>query len=131
MSGGWPRHAVLAAVADVVAILVFAASGRRTHAEGVQLLGLLATAGPFLLALAAGWAVARAWRSPSAVRTGLIVWPVAVAGGLALRAAFTGRLPLSFALVVAVVLGVLLLGWRGLVALGSRRTAGRRRHAVR
>ncbi len=112
---------VLAAAADVAAVLVFAASGRRTHAEGAQLLGLLATAGPFLAALAVGWAVARAWRGPSALRTGLVVWPVAVVGGLALRAAFTGRLPLSFALVVTVVLGALLLGWRGLAALVRRR----------
>lgn len=126
MSGAQLRHAVLAAVADVAAVLAFAASGRRTHAEGTQLLGLLATAGPFLVALAAGWLVARAWRSPSAVRTGLVVWPVTVVGGLALRAASTGRLPLSFAVVVAVALGVLLLGWRGLASL-----AGRRRRAVR
>jgi hypothetical protein len=125
-SGRKPTVAVLAAVADVAAVLVFAVSGRRTHAEGADLLGLLATAGPFLVALAAGWVAARAWRGPAALRTGLIVWPVTVVGGLALRAAFTGRLPLSFALVVAVVLGALLLGWRGLAVL-----AGRRRRALR
>lgn len=119
------RHAVPAAVADVLAVLVFAASGRRTHGEGGQLLGLLATAGPFLVALAVGWALARAWRSPSSLRTGLVVWPVAVAGGLALRASFTGRLPLSFAVVVTVVLGVLLLGWRGLASIAGRRVARR------
>jgi hypothetical protein len=123
---GLRRPVVLAAAADIAAVLVFVVSGRRTHDEGAGLLGLLATAGPFLVALAAGWAAARAWRDPSTVRTGLVVWPVTVAGGLALRAAFTGRLPLSFALVVAVVLGALLLGWRGLASL-----AGRRRRALR
>ncbi|MQA17162.1 MAG: DUF3054 family protein [Pseudonocardiaceae bacterium] len=118
------RRTAFAAVADTAAVLAFAASGRRTHSGGAEVVGLLATAGPFLVALAAGWAVARAWRSAATLRTGLIVWPVTVAGGLALRAAFTGRLPLSFALVVAVVLGILLLGWRGLAGLaeGYRRT---------
>lgn len=124
--GGSAAPVVVAAVADLTAVLAFVAAGRRSHAEGAQLLGLLATAGPFLVALAAGWAVARAWRVPSAVRTGMVVWPVTVAGGLALRAAFTGRLPPSFALVVTAVLGVLMLGWRGLAAL-----AGRRRRAAR
>ncbi|MDQ3152029.1 MAG: DUF3054 domain-containing protein [Actinomycetota bacterium] len=116
-----------AGVADVVAVLVFAAAGRRTHTEAGALLGLLGTAGPFLVALGVGWVIARAWRRPLAVRTALVVWPVTVVGGLALRAAFTGRLPLSFAVVTAVALGVLLLGWRVAVAVTARRrrTVGR------
>jgi hypothetical protein len=106
------RGVAAAALTDAAAVLVFAVAGRRTHAEGSALLGLLATAGPFLAALGVGWVLARAWREPAGVRTGLALWAVTVLGGLALRAAFTGRLPLSFALVTAVVLGALLLGWR-------------------
>jgi Protein of unknown function (DUF3054) len=37
------------------------------------------------------------------------------------RAAFTGRLPLSFAIVTVVVLAVLLLGWRGISLVVARR----------
>ncbi|MGH4024554.1 MAG: DUF3054 domain-containing protein [Pseudonocardiaceae bacterium] len=108
----------VAVVADVAAVLVFAAAGRRTHAHTEALLGLLSTAGPFLLGLAVAWVLARAWRRPLDLRTGLVLWPVTVLVGLAVRAAFTGRLPLSFALVVASVLGLLLLGWRAAVAAG-------------
>jgi hypothetical protein len=36
------------------------------------------------------------------------------------RAGFTGRLPLSFAVVAVISLAVLLLGWRGLAALVAR-----------
>lgn len=114
------RTVAIAAVIDVVAVLAFAVAGRRTHAEGGAVLGLLATAGPFLVALAAGWVLARGWRRPVSMRTAMILWPVTVVGGLALRAAFTGRLPLSFAVVTAAVLGVLLLGWRGLAAVTTR-----------
>ncbi len=106
----------IAAVADVAAVLVFAAAGRRTHAETDALLGLMSTAGPFIAGLAIAWVLARAWRAPLAMRTGLLVWPVTVIVGLVVRAGFTSRLPLSFALVVALALGVLLLGWRAVVA---------------
>jgi hypothetical protein len=106
----------VALVADVAAVLVFAAIGRRTHAHVEALLGLLGTAGPFLVGLVIAWALARAWSRPLDLRTGLVVWPVTVLVGLAVRAGFTGRLPLSFALVVVSVLGVLLLGWRAAVA---------------
>lgn len=115
----------IAIVTDVAAVLVFAAAGRRTHAHADALLGLLGTAGPFLVALAIAWVLTRAWRAPLAMRTGQLVWPVTVIVGLAVRAGFTGRLPVSFALVVALVLGVLLLGWRAVVAAAGV-LAGRR-----
>lgn len=120
------RGAVVAGalVVDVAAVLVFAAVGRRSHAEAAALLGLLSTAGPFLVGLAAGWGVARAWRAPVALRAGLLVWLVTVLVGLAVRFAFTDRLPLTFVLVVMVSLAVLLLGWRA-VAWGVGRVRTR------
>ena len=114
-----PAVIATAAVADVAAVLVFAAAGRRTHEHAGALLGLLGTAGPFLVGLAAAWLLARAWRRPLALRTGLLVWPVTVLVGLVVRAGFTGRLPLSFALIVVLVLGALLLGWRAVAAAGA------------
>lgn len=113
-------RAVAAFAADLAAVLVFVVAGRRTHTAGVDLTGLAATAAPFLAALLAGWLLARAWRSPTTLHTGLLVWAVAVVGGLALRAAVNGRLPLAFALVAAGTLAVLLLGWRGLAMLVRR-----------
>jgi hypothetical protein len=47
--------------------------------------------------------------------------------GLALRAVFLDRLPLSFAVVTVVSLAVLLLGWRALAGAVSHRVAHRAR----
>ena len=109
----------IAVAADLAAVLIFAAAGRRTHEHGEALLGLLGTAGPFLVGLGVGWLVARAWLRPLAMRTGLLVWPVTVIVGLAVRVGFTGRLPVSFALIVVLVLGALLLGGRAAVAVAK------------
>jgi len=82
-----PRPAVtaFAAAMDVLLVVVFAATGRASHAENV-LAGLWQTSWPFLAALAVGWAVTLAWRAPLApLQTGLGVWGVTVAGGMLLR----------------------------------------------
>jgi hypothetical protein len=62
---------------------------------------------------------------PIRLRSGLVVLVGTAVIGLALRAAFTGRLPLSFALVAVATLAVLLLGWRGIAALVARALARR------
>ncbi|CAM3594777.1 DUF3054 domain-containing protein [Occultella aeris] len=119
-----PRAVVVAAVVDVVAVLVFALAGRRTHHDDGVFAGLLGTAWPFGVALILGWAIARAWRSPLRPwPTGVIVWAVTVAVGLGLRALTGGGLSGAFPLVAAVVLAVFLIGWRALVALFGRRAA--------
>jgi hypothetical protein len=118
----------LALAADVVAVVVFAAVGRLTHERGDgvgELLGLLATAAPFLAGLAAAWATPVVRAAPAGLRAGGAVLAGTVVVGLLLRAAFTGRLPPSFALVTALTLAVLLLGWRGLAVLVARRVAPR------
>jgi Protein of unknown function (DUF3054) len=48
----------LAALLDAVLVLAFAVAGRRSHAEGVDVSGILRTAWPFLAGAAAGWALA-------------------------------------------------------------------------
>lgn len=102
----------LAAGADVLAVLVFAIVGRSSHAEVVDPLGVLATAAPFLLGLVIGWLVVRAWRAPLRLPVGAVVWAGVTVVGLAVRAAFTHRLPPTFILVTAASLALLLLGWR-------------------
>ncbi|MGH3787260.1 MAG: DUF3054 domain-containing protein [Pseudonocardiaceae bacterium] len=117
-----PTTVTLAAGADVLAVLVFAMVGRRSHAEGVDAVGILTTAAPFLLGLLVGWLVVRAWRAPFRMPVGLVVWAVVVVIGLGLRLAFTHRLPVTFVLVAAASLALLLLGWRAvaLVIAGRR-----------
>jgi hypothetical protein len=110
-------------VLDAVAVVAFAALGRASHAESIlgDLAGTLLTAAPFVAGAAVGTLAGRTWRDPLAWRSGLAVWAGAAVVGLALRAALTGRLPLSFAVVAAVSLGVLVLGWRGIARLARAR----------
>ncbi|SED75901.1 DUF3054 domain-containing protein [Ruania alba] len=108
------------AEADLVAVLVFVVAGRGTHHETV-LLGALGTAWPFLVALVPGWALARAWRAPVCLwPTGVIVWLVTAAGGLALRGLTGGGLSGAFPLVTVLALGGLMVGWRAAVVLWHR-----------
>jgi hypothetical protein len=123
------RPAALAAVADLVVVLAFAATGRATHNLDSPVLGVLATAWPFVVGLAATWAVLRLWRRPLAVwPSGILVWIVTYAIGMLLRWATGGGMATPFLLVALGTLGLFLVGWRA-VALGVR--AGRRATADR
>lgn len=115
-----PATVTLAASADVLAVLVFSAVGRSSHAEGVDAVGVLTTAVPFLLGLPIGWLVGRAWRAPLRLPVGVTVWVAVVVVGLGIRTAFTHRLPLTFVVVAAVSLAVFLLGWRAIARLITR-----------
>jgi hypothetical protein len=118
------RLPLAAALADTVLILVFAAVGRDAHQRGDIVSGVLLTAWPFLAGAAIGWAVARAWRAPLSVgRAGLAVWLGSVAGGMALRAVTGQTVVLPFVIVALLSLGLLLLGYRLLLA-GLRRRRG-------
>ncbi|HWM22120.1 MAG TPA: DUF3054 domain-containing protein [Ilumatobacteraceae bacterium] len=116
----------IAAALDIAVIVVFAAIGRRNHDEGSTGPTILSTetggsgiddvarvATPFLIGLAAGWAVARAWRRPFDVVTGCMIWVVTIALGMVLRrAVFDDGIAFSFVIVASVFTGVLLIGWR-------------------
>ncbi|TFC43343.1 DUF3054 domain-containing protein [Cryobacterium sp. TMT1-21] len=109
---------------DAALVLVFVLIGRASHSEG--LLGALSTWWPFLGGLAIGWVALRAWRSPQRiVWTGVGIWLAAVAGGMLLRLVSGQGVQLSFVIVTTIVLGVFLLGWRGLAALLRRAQARR------
>lgn len=119
---------VSAAVIDAVLILLFAAIGRDTHQRGETLAGVFSTAWPFLAGAAAGWLIARAWRTPlSAWPAGVVVWISAVAGGMLLRVASGHTAAPAFIVVALLTLAVFLLGYRLLWALVQRlRSAPRR-----
>ncbi|MGH3900660.1 MAG: DUF3054 domain-containing protein [Pseudonocardiaceae bacterium] len=108
---------MLAAGADVLAVLVFAAVGQSSHAELVDAFRVLTTAAPFLLGLLVGWLAVRAWRAPLRLPVGVAVWAGVVIVGLGVRAAFTHRLPLTFVLIAAASLALFLIGWRALARL--------------
>jgi peptidoglycan/LPS O-acetylase OafA/YrhL len=113
--------AAAAGVADLVLILVFAAVGRDAHQRGDVVSGVLLTAWPFLAGAAAGWLGARAWRAPLSVRrSGLAVWLGSLVGGMLLRAVTGQTVVLPFVIVALLSLGVLLVGYRLIIA-GVRR----------
>ena len=115
------RRAVVAAGADVVAIVVFVAIGRRNHDEGTAVDGIATVAAPFLIALVVGWIVARAWARPMQVEAAFIIWPVTVALGLVLRnVVFDRGTALPFIIVATAVTGVFLVGWRMVATRVSR-----------
>lgn len=125
------RIPALALAADLVAVVVFAAIGRVSHAEADSLLGLLGTAAPFAVGVAAAWVSPRVRVAPASVRAGALVVAGSVGLGLLLRLGFTGSLPWAFALVTALSLAVLMLGWRGLAMLVARLSVPGERHTPR
>ena len=119
MSTKWVWPAV---VADAACIIAFCAIGRRSHAEGVTVSGVAQTAWPFLVGGAVGWLAGRGWRRPLAIApTGIAVWVCTIAVGMLLRKANSGSVAVTFVGVASVVTAVLLLGWRALAGLVSRR----------
>lgn len=108
---------------DIACVLVFCAIGRRSHAEGLTVAGIVETAWPFLTGTAAGWLLARGWRRPvSLAPTGLTVWVCTVVVGMLLRKLTAQGTATSFIVVASVTTAVLILGWRGAVRVAARRS---------
>jgi Protein of unknown function (DUF3054) len=111
-------------VTDFIGVLLFCAVGRRSHAEGLTVTGVAATAWPFLTGTIVGWLVSRGWRRPTAVApTGVIVWLCTLVIGMLLRKASSAGVAASFVLVAGSVTAVLLLGWRTALTVTQRRRA--------
>jgi hypothetical protein len=112
----------VALLADVVCVLVFCTIGRRSHAEGITVAGVVETAWPFLAGTALGWVAARGWRNPAALApTGLTVWLGTVVIGMLLRKATSAGTAVSFVVVASLVTAILLLGWRAVATALARR----------
>lgn len=110
---------------DLVAVVAFVAIGRRNHDEDSGLGNLLEIAAPFMIGVAAGWAILRMWQSPLWSNRAIGMWLITVAVGMTLRkTVFDRGTAVSFVIVTTVVLGVFLLGWRGVAEqLRARRRA--------
>lgn len=99
---------------DLLAVVVFALVGRRSHAHGITFTGVLETAAPFLCGTAAGYLVAsltldaapRTWQFGA-----IVVVSTVVVGMLFRRLAAVGTAP-SFIVVTTIFLTVTMLGWR-------------------
>lgn len=119
------RLAAVAFLIDLVAVLVFVGIGRRSHEEDAGLGNLLEIAAPFMLAVVAGWAILRLWQSPLWSNRAIGLWLITVALGMLLRRTLFDRgTAVSFVIVTTIVLGVFLLGWRGV----AEQIRARRRH---
>ena len=87
-----PENRLAVAVGlDVFVVVLFVALGLRTHEEESAYAAILVTAAPFLIGLGLAWLVARAWRRPTAILTGLMIWPVTVLLGMLLRSGLFDR----------------------------------------
>lgn len=103
---------------DVFFVVAFCAIGRRNHDEMGSVDGVLITAAPFLISLALVWITPTVRRAPTAVRTGVAVWLITVAGGMMLRrVVFDRGTALAFVLVATCFVGATIIGWRCVASL--------------
>lgn len=102
-------------------MLIFVVAGLRNHSEDTAVGEVLSIAAPFLIALAVGWLVSRAWRQPMNLRNGAIIWASTIVVGLLLRnLVFARGVATSFIVVTTLFLGALLLGWRAIAGRITR-----------
>jgi len=117
-----PRVVAWALLADVVAVFVFVAIGRRNHDGGVTIGGVFETAAPFVVALVVTWLVALVWRRPLGTREGIAAWIGTVVLGMILRRfVFDEGTATAFVIVATIFVGMFLNGWR---AFARRRGSG-------
>jgi Protein of unknown function (DUF3054) len=115
------RRALIALFADIVCVIVFTVIGRRSHAEGLTVVGIAQTAWPFLAGTAVGWLLIGGWRRPfTVIPTGVTVWVCTVVVGMLLRKTTSAGVSTSFVVVASAATAVLLLGWRGAAAFFRR-----------
>ncbi len=125
--------AVKAAIADLLAIVVFVVAGRRSHDESESLGEVLKVLAPFAIALAIAWVASRAWQRPlDAWSTGIALWLGTAGGGLLLRRfVFDRSTAFGFVIVGSAFLLGTLVGWRLLAEWWRDRSDRRDRSAGR
>ncbi len=117
-------------IVDIIAIAVFALLARIAHQTDTMPLnvaGWLSTWWPFLVGVFLSWGLLGALKVEGyrVFPAGVLTWVVTVVVGLGIWSLRNGDLPhWSFVLVATVMSGLLLLGWRAVA-----RVVTRRRHA--
>ena len=115
------RRRLLALLADLAVVLVFAIIGRASHDEGVTAGGVVHTAAPFALgALLAALVTLLARRDPMTVRSGLSSWVWTLVIGMVVRHSLGDGTAIAFVIVATVFLGALMVGWRAAMARARR-----------
>lgn len=107
-----------AVAADFVAVAAFALLARAAHrSEEMRFTfaGWAETFLPFAVGLALAWLITRKNR-------GWLIWLITVVVGLIIWGFYRDKLPhWSFVLVASSMSALLMLGWRGIAALATRR----------
>jgi FtsH-binding integral membrane protein len=105
------------ALVDLVTVLVFVGIGRSVHDHGVNPSGVVSTAWPFVVGLAAGWILTMVRRqSGSTPVAGLTICVVTVFVGMVLRVVAGQGTAFAFVLVALGFLGLFMIGSRLLAA---------------
>ncbi|WP_010535206.1 DUF3054 domain-containing protein [Brachybacterium squillarum] len=110
-----------ALVADVLAVLIFVAIGLYQHGDALSTTNIVIVAWPFATGLLLGHLAIRAWRFPFRIWPhGVFVWAITLVTAMAIRTLFQAGTEVSFVIVTAITLAVLMLGWRSLALLATR-----------
>ena len=118
-------HLLIALVVDLVLVVLFTIVGYYTHAQNLDVDGIIGTAWPFVLGLLAAWLLNAVWAAPLApLRTGVGVWATTVLLGLVVRALIGEGTAGPFVVVAASLNLVTLVGWR-LIASAVAGRSGR------
>lgn len=111
---------------DATAFVLFAVIGLANHEEGITAGGVARNAIPLAAGFFVAAAVLGAYRRPG-IRSLLVAWAVGVPVGVLIRAVALERpadgSQVVFGVVALVTTLVLLLAWRGIASLASRRRA--------
>jgi membrane protein implicated in regulation of membrane protease activity len=115
-----------ALIGDVLAVVLFVAIGLLQHGFDISTQNLVLVGWPFAAALIVGHLASQSWRAPFRVwPQGVFVWAITIVGAMAVRTLMQAGTEVSFVIVTAIVLGILMLGWRALASYltrGSRKT---------
>lgn len=108
-------------VADALAVFVFVAIGLLQHGLTLNTDSVVSVGWTFAVGMLVGHLAIRSWRAPFALwPQGVFVWAITLVGAMALRTLFSQGTEVSFIVVTAIVLGVLMLGWRAVASFVTR-----------
>ena len=112
---------------DASVIMSFAFIGSDFHGFTFDVIGIMGVAAPFLIALAGGIFLLRAWRKPLSILNGFLQAVISLTGGMLLRHYVWGDgTARTFIIVTGAYFIAFMIGWR-LLAFGITWVLGRSR----
>lgn len=98
---------------DAALVVAFVIIGTRNHDTDTGASGVFGVAAPFLIGLTAGWLASQAWKQPSKVETGVLIWVLTIVVGMVLRHfAWDDGTAGAFVVVATIFNAFTLVGWR-------------------